>query len=225
MRYPRKLLFLLIVALSAVSFGQQGAATGPALVGTNIPPDTAYLRRPYRWQLTAQGGIEPYKWFLASGNLPKGLELAPDGLLTGVPTEIGTFSFTVTITDGGKPGQQVNQTLVLRVIAPLFAQWGRVPRVNGRRIEGSVKLSNQTGQDFDLTLIVLAVAENGRATTIGYQRFTLKKETADQEIPFGENLASGTYEVNLDAVGEVASANTIYRARLVVGGLQVVEGP
>jgi hypothetical protein len=80
--------------------------------------------------------------------------------------------------------------------------------------------------DFDLTVIVMAVAEDGRATAIGYQRFTLKPQTIDFPIPFGENLPWGAYQINVDAVAEVAATNTIYRARLVSNGrLRLIQGP
>ncbi len=87
-------------------------------------------------------------------------------------------------------------------------------------------VSNQTGQDFDLTVIMMAVNDIGRATAIGYQHFTLKKDTTSLEIPFGENLPRGSYELNVDAVAEVAATNSIYRARLVPNEkFQVQEGP
>ena len=93
-------------------------------------------------------------------------------------------------------------------------------------MECAVKAFNQTEQDFDLTVIVLAVNEIGRAIAVGYQHFTLNKSTADLELAFGENLPRGTYEVHVDVVGEVAATNTIYRARLVTGEkLQVQQGP
>jgi len=76
------------------------------------------------------------------------------------------------------------------------------------------------------TIVVLAVNEIGRATAIGYQHFTLTQGTVDLEIPFGENLPRGSYEVNLDAVGEVAATDIIYRSRLVTSErLQVQVGP
>ena len=63
---------------------------------------------------------------------------------------------------------------------------------------------NTTNDDLDFTFVVLAVADNGRATAIGYQRFPLKKGTVDFEIPFGETLAHGAYVVHVDGVGEIA---------------------
>ncbi len=66
----------------------------------------------------------------------------------------------------------------------------------------------------------------GRATAIGYQRVNLKQGTAELEIPFGENLPFGSYELDADAVAEVAATNSIYRARLVPKErFQIQQGP
>lgn len=165
-------------------------------------------------------------WEVTDGALPSGVVLGRDGILSGLPAETGEFKFTVTVTDGGRPAAQRNQQLVLTVAAPLMAQWGRYPKVTGRRLEGSITVSNETGKDFDLTVVMMAVNEIGRATAIGYQRFTLKKDTTSLEIPFGDNLPNGSYELNVDAVGEVAATNSIYRTRLAPKEkFQVQEGP
>jgi hypothetical protein len=203
------------VSLPVIAAAQQGAASGPPLeVATSTLPK-GYLRQLYEARLDARGGITPLKWDVTGGNLPAGIILKPDGVLTGAPTETGEFQFVVTVTDSGKPAAQRNQPLVLKIVSPLVVQWGKYPRVSGPRIEGSILVSNQTERDFDLTAIVMAVAENGRATAIGYQRIPLKKDTDSLEIPFGENLPFGAYELNADVVGEVAATNSIYRARLV----------
>ena len=205
---------------------QQGAATGQPLVIRTVTLPKAYLRQPYETRLQAEGGITPLKWELTGGDLPPGVMLQVDGILRGVPAQLGEFRFTLTVSDSGKPAVQRNQQLVLIVVAPLLAQWGRYPTVKGQRIEGSITVSNQTEQDFDLTVIVLAVADNGRATAIGYQHMPLQKDTAGLEIPFGDTLPHGAYQVNVDAVAEVAATNSIYRARLVPKEkLQVQPGP
>jgi Putative Ig domain len=215
-----------LLIVPGIAAAQQGAATGEPLVVQTTSLPKAYLRQNYETRLEAHGGITPLRWEVTEGKLPAGILLAQDGILTGVPTETGEFQFTVTITDSGRPAAQRNQQLVLTVVAPLMAQWGRYPKVTGQRLEGSITVSNQTGQDFDLTVIMMAVNEIGRATAIGYQRFTLKKDTTSLEIPFGENLPHGSYELNVDAVAEVAATNSIYRTRLVPKEkFQVQEGP
>jgi hypothetical protein len=163
---------------------------------------------------------------VTAGTPPPGIDLAPDGTLSGSATEADTFHFIVTFTDSGKPVQQKKHEFTLEVVAPLLIEWSRRPKITGRRLDGSIKVSNQTGQDFDLTFVALAVDPNGRATAVGYQHFTLKNNTDDFEIPFGENLPFGTYELHADAIAEVAETNTIYRARLATPEkLQVLLGP
>jgi len=219
-------LLLGLLAAAGISVGQQGAATGEPLVvrTTNLPK--AYLKQQYETHLEARGGINPLRWEITEGTAPAGIVLGRDGVLSGAPTETGEFRFTVTVTDGGKPAVQRNQQLVLTVVAPLLAQWGRYPKVTGRRLEGSIIVSNQTEQEFDLTVIMMAVNETGRATAIGYQRLALKKDTTSLELPFGENLPQGSYELNVDAVAEVAATNSIYRARLVPKErFSMLEGP
>jgi hypothetical protein len=217
------LLPLGVLAAFALSFAQQSSE--PLVIQTTILPK-AYLKQHYEARLLAHGGIPPLNWEVTEGTLPAGILLGQDGILSGAPTQTGEFQFTVTATDSGRPAAQRNQQLVLTVVAPLMAQWGRYPKVTGQRLEGSIIVSNQTEQDFDLTVIMMAVNETGRATAIGYQRFPLKKGEAGTEIPFGENLPRGSYELNVDAVAEVAATNSIYRTRLVPKErFQILQGP
>jgi hypothetical protein len=220
------LLVAVLLGATALSLAQQGAANGEPLVIRTTTLPKAYLRRQYEIHLEAGGGITPLRWEITEGAAPAGIVLAPNGVLSGVPTESGEFRFTATVTDSGKPAMQRKQPLVLTVVAPLMAQWGRYPKIAGRRLEGSIIVSNQTEQDFDLTVIMMAVNEIGRATAIGYQRLPLKKNAAPIEIPFGENLPQGSYELNVDAVAEVAATNSIYRTRLVPKErFQMMQGP
>ncbi len=53
----------------------------------------------YSQTITASGGAAPYTFAVSSGTLPPGLTLSAGGLLSGTPTTIGTFSFTITATD------------------------------------------------------------------------------------------------------------------------------
>lgn len=213
----------LFCACSVSSPGQPQAAVTQIVVKTTTLPK-GYLRQPYRFEMQADGGITPRKWQVTSGSLPSGVVLGVDGVLSGVPKQTGVFSFSVRITDSDIPPHQISKDFTLLVVTPLMVRWSQVPKINGHRVDGSIKVSNQTGDDFDLTMIVLAVNEYGRATAIGYQHFPLTKNTVDFEIPFGENLPQGGYNVNVDVVAEVATTNNIFRARLVTN-IKVAQGP
>ncbi|MDX6407409.1 MAG: hypothetical protein QOE13_480 [Gaiellaceae bacterium] len=62
---------------------------------------------------TATGGNGTFTWTLASGSLPTGLELAPDGTLAGTPATPGRFAFALRVTDGEGRVLTVNGTLVV----------------------------------------------------------------------------------------------------------------
>ncbi|MDG5975563.1 hemagglutinin-like protein [Hydrogenophaga taeniospiralis CCUG 15921] len=54
---------------------------------------------PFSQTLTSSGGTAPYTYTLQSGTLPVGLSLSGAGVLSGTPTERGSYSFTVRSTD------------------------------------------------------------------------------------------------------------------------------
>jgi hypothetical protein len=225
MRPPvrRFLAVLWVCAFTAALAALQISPSQFAVATTTLPP--ARLRQPYQFQLQAQGGILPLKWAITRGALPLGLGLSGDGVISGTTSEKGEFPFVVAVTDSSTPPQQKNQAFVFHVIVPLLAEWNPLPKVNGRRLEGGIKVSNQTGHDFDLTVIVMAINEIGRATAIGYQHLTMKDAT-ELQIPVGEQLPRGAYDVDGTVVAEAVETNSIYRVHLVSDRkLQVAVGP
>lgn len=67
----------------------------------------------YAQQLTASGGITPHTVAATFGTLPAGLSLTSGGLISGTPTEIGTFNFSVTATDSvGCTGVQAYELII-----------------------------------------------------------------------------------------------------------------
>jgi hypothetical protein len=71
----------------------------------------------YSRTLTATGGSFPYIFSVSAGLLPAGLGLQPDGTLAGTPLQIGTFNFTVRVTDQG--GCVVTRNFALTVNLPV----------------------------------------------------------------------------------------------------------
>jgi hypothetical protein len=177
----------------------------------------------YEVRLLARGGPAPFHWHLDKGALPPGLQLEPDGRIYGEVRGGGEYRFTVSVHDASN--QRAQKEFVILVHSALELRWKTMAHVDGRRIDGSVEVSNATHDDMDLTFIVLAVAPNGRATAIGYQHVTLRKGTTGQELPFGDTIARGTYVVYADAVGEVRPKNLIYREQLQTHPLQVTVAP
>jgi hypothetical protein len=197
---------------------------GLVIVNDSQLPE-GYPHRYYEMRFQAHGGGALH-WKVEKGVLPPGMILEDNGLLHGEPVRPGEFQFTVSVMEGGNRESAVQKGFVLRVIAALAVSWKSPAHVNGSRIEGSVDVTNTSPDDMDLTFIVMAVAGNGRATAIGYQHFVLRRGTVAMELPFGETLPHGGYVVHVDAVGEVASKNLIYRDRMQTPEpLQVMVGP
>lgn len=188
----------------------------------DLPAATLWNR--YTYQLQADGGIEPYHWRVVGGSMPRGLELQDSGQITGVVNQAGELEFLIQATDRNGARSQPKK-FTLAVEPPLKADWLKKSQVSGTRIDGLVKVSNTSGRDFDLTFVVLAVNDIGRATAIGYQHFPLKKNTRDMELPFGDTLGPGNYVVNVDLVGEEPVSRTIFRTRLVTPKQSIVQSP
>jgi len=72
----------------------------------------------YSETLQADGGRRPYTWGMAEGSLPPGLALAPQtGVISGTPSAIGTYDFTVKVTDAD--GRVATKGLSIRVYNPI----------------------------------------------------------------------------------------------------------
>ena len=220
-----KVLLLLTMGASALHGGAQQVRKPTSLSVPNKALPKVLLWERYIARLQASGGTEPYHWRVVDSSLPRTLRLSDEGIISGGLNQAGEFQFTVLVRDNSTPPKQAKQRLMLKTETPLTAEWVRKAQVNDQRIDGSIKVSNRSGRDFDLTFVVLAVNDIGRATAIGYQRFPLKKNTMDMEIPFGETLSAGNYAVNVDVVGEEPISKNIFRARLVTGKESITQGP
>jgi hypothetical protein len=217
-------LILILLAAGSPGFSQEASPSSLAVEANRLP--NAARRHAYRFEFHARNGIPPFKWAIVDGDTPIGLKLSEEGVFSGAPLAEGVFHLTVQVTDSSRPPQTARLAVELRVVPPLLLEWKDYARVAGNRIDGKVQVSNGTEDDFDLTFVVLAVAENGRATAIGYQHFALKGGTTSFELPFGDTLPHGDYVVHVDAVAEVPEKEQIYRARLQTKEkLQVIVGP
>ena len=87
---------------------------------TTSPLPSGTVEVPYSLALSATGGVPPYKnWTLTSGSLPPGMSLSSPsdlitGLLTGVPTSAGTFTFTAQVSDSSNAS--ASSTLSLTIV-------------------------------------------------------------------------------------------------------------
>jgi hypothetical protein len=201
------------IVFPTVLLGQNGAAP---LTITTPPLQSAVLGQELKLPIAAKGGTSPYTWQLLNSKLPPGLALgANTGVITGQPKARGEYHFTIVVQDSDMPSLRAQREFTLTVNTPaslLTIDWKQPAKVQRDAISGSVEVANKSDDDFDLTVIVLAVNVIGRATTLGYQHFTLPPHQT-QVVPFGSSPGGGSYIVHADAIAEVESTNSIYRAR------------
>ncbi len=99
----------------------------PQLVITSGDPRPGGLMgRSYADTLLTSGGTGAYTWQLVTGALPTGLTLAANGRITGIPSQTGSFTFTVRVTSGA---QQQQQQFGLAIAAPTLATAAVVTRL------------------------------------------------------------------------------------------------
>jgi arylsulfatase A-like enzyme len=80
------------------------ASTTRNMMGLGIVPvrkmPGATKGKAFRYQLRTWGGVGPFRWKVQTGALPPGVGLnATNGVITGTPTAVGSYTFTLRVTD------------------------------------------------------------------------------------------------------------------------------
>lgn len=94
--------------------------------------------------LNSSGGVLPHTWSVVDflGRLPNGLLLSPSGVINGLPTETGTFNFTVLVEDS--QGSSVHKSFSMVVREPVD--------YDSQFIAQTIVPTIQTGQQFSTIL-------------------------------------------------------------------------
>ncbi len=94
------------------------AASVPQLAISSSALPGGTVSKAYSGTVSATGGTSPYTWSISSGSLPAGLSLASaTGVISGTPTNSGTFNFTASVSDSSSPVQKQSATASIVVAA------------------------------------------------------------------------------------------------------------
>jgi hypothetical protein len=83
---------------------------GPLSV--ELSRSTAEAKVRFTATLLGTGGQSPYTW--SATGVPAGLAVGPDGVLSGVPTRSGSFTFTARVVDANGTAKETQVRLVVR---------------------------------------------------------------------------------------------------------------
>ena len=155
----------------------------PSITTTLLP--SATMGEKYSQQLTATGGT-PITWSY-TGNLPAGVTLSNTGLLSGTPTEEGSFRFTLKASNStGSANRQM--TLVVT-----GAQYSLLQGANAVWAPGSDEGLSFTGsgeKEFEVRIDGSAVPETALS-------FSENKTSVTISPTYMETLSTGSHTVTL----------------------------
>lgn len=92
----------------------------PHIMPESLP--NGILGDDYEQQLYSEDGFPPFQWWIANGNLPPGLGLDENGLISGTLNEAGSYQFTVRVEDGQIPSAGAEREYTIVVIEPVTIQ-------------------------------------------------------------------------------------------------------
>ncbi len=197
------------------------------------------IKTPYAGDtLAAMGGNQPYAWSISAGSLPPGLSLAAaTGMISGTPTQTGTFNFTAQVTDSSSPLQTATANLSITVNMALTITTTSLPSGNvGTSYSQIVQATGGvTTYSWSITSGSLPAGLNlnsitgqiyGTPTTMGTSSFTVT--VADSETPPAQVSANLSITINKAAALQIlthglpgGSEVTTYAATLLAsGGIQ-----
>lgn len=176
----------------------------------NLPTGT--VGQPLQATLSASGGDAPYSFRLGGGSLPAGVSLAPDGTLSGTPTEGGNFGFNVLVEDAFANGPRTgNRNYTLVVERPDVLVPAQLPPARfGEAYDAMLPLAGTA--PFTVTLssgslpVGMQLGADGRITgsTVQVGRFDFSASAIDSSGGTGPYADSQAYTLVVENVAPVA---------------------
>jgi hypothetical protein len=211
-RKPTLILVLTLIVCSLFWEGCSGLSQVPTGVSNTVQPMTMQSSLPgstvgssYREVISVSGGTAPYVFVLSQGSLPPGLGLSPaTGSISGVPTQAGTYSFTITVNGETAIGSSASHAYTVPIAAATSSITVQVspadPSVaSGGSVQFSALVSNTSNTSVTWT------ASAGTISTSGL--FTAPASTTSQSVTITATSAADS-SVHASTIATVSSVSS-----------------
>jgi uncharacterized repeat protein (TIGR01451 family) len=175
---------------TAVDATSISVLAGPVLAPALPPAGT--IGTVFSYALTASGGTVPYQWTVSAGSLPTGVSLnSGSGVLSGTPSQAGTFPLTVEVTDAD--GQSATEQVTL-VVDPAVALTASAASVRfGTTVTFTATLTPSTATGT----VTFSDLAGGSTASLGSASLSGGVATLTVALPaFGLNTVTATYGGN-----------------------------
>ncbi len=172
-----------------------GAATSPITISPATLP-TITLATAFSQTLTSTGGIAPYTYNVSAGTLPTGLTLSSGGVISGTPTQRGSYSFTV---------RSVDST--------------GTPLEGFRSYTGTIQIPTLSASPAAITAIQGAPFSQALSAAVGVAPFTFALDGTSPPLPAGLTLSGGVIS------GTTSAAPGVTNIRVNVTDSSTGPGP
>lgn len=168
-------------------------SVSPISIDQNNPVN-AILNQEYNGHtFAAAGGVAPYTFAITEGALPEGMTLT-GATLEGAPTESGTFTFTLTVTDGAEPANSVSHEFTLIVNEELLTPPTLTGANSGNTVGNAIELTFENDESWCQAITDVTV--NGTSIAGKYNI-----GTGVITINAGVFTAAGDYAITVTADG------------------------
>ena len=175
----------------------------PLSVATSSLP-AATVNVAYSTTLAVVNGTSPYKWSLAVGSLPAGVTLSGAGVISGTPTAMGSFPFTVAVQDSASPVNSANAsfTLVVNPTGPVTVTTTTLPSGTVGNVYSTTLLaSGGTGTTYNWSIVSGSLPPGVLLDGVA------QGNTAGQLL--GVPTSAGTYTFTVQATGSASATASV----------------
>ncbi len=163
---------------------------GPPYIETDSLPD-GIVGWEYEEELHAEG-VPPCTWAVIAGALPPGLTLTTSGHVSGTPTAVGSYAFTVRVTDGQTPPASAEREYTVNIFE---AQSGSIADMK-QLADGTV---------VEIPGVIVTALFNPVLYAEQPDRFSgIRVVWDDESVSEGEQVnVAGTLQTNADGEREI----------------------